>query len=303
MNSISTYLVSIILLFNLVIYETIESSYTPVVMYHGMGDTAYGSIESVKTFLENKLTGIYVTSIQMGSNAEEDFFSSYLMNLNKQVEKACSMIKADSNLKNGYNAIGFSQGGQILRAIAQRCPEPPMKNLISLGGQHQGVYGLPKCLGTVKICNYVREMLNFGAYVSYIQDNLVQAEYWHDPLQEQLYRNRSIFLADINNEKQPRNESYKTNLIKLKNLVLVQFLNDTIVQPKESSWFQFYQPGQAKIVYKLQDSPLYKEDWIGLKQLDQTKRLKLLGTIGDHLQFHVHGKWFNDEIVEPYLST
>ena len=278
------------------------ASYTPVVMYHGMGDTAYGSINSVKTFLESKFPGIYVTSIQMGNNVEEDFLSSYLMNLNEQVEKACTMIKADVRLKNGYHSIGFSQGGQILRAIAQRCPEPPMKNLISLGGQHQGVYGFPKCMGTVKICNYIREMLNFGAYVKYVQDNLVQAEYWHDPLQENLYRDRSIFLADINNVKQPRNESYKINLTRLQNLVLVQFLNDTIVQPKESSWFQFYESGQATVVYKLRNSTLYQEDWIGLKKLDETKRLKLLGTIGDHLQFNVHGKWFYNEIVEPYLS-
>lgn len=27
------------------------------------------------------------------------------------------------------------------RAVAQRCPNPPMKNLVTLGGQHQGVYG------------------------------------------------------------------------------------------------------------------------------------------------------------------
>lgn len=39
-----------------------------------------------------------------------------------------------------YNAIGFSQGGQFLRAVAQRCPGG-MKKLISFGGQHQGVYG------------------------------------------------------------------------------------------------------------------------------------------------------------------
>lgn len=51
-----------------------------------------------------------------------------------------------------------------------------MRNLISLGGQHQGVYGLPKCVGTIKICNYIREMLNFGAYTSFVQNNVVQAE-------------------------------------------------------------------------------------------------------------------------------
>ena len=34
----------------------------------------------------------------------------------------------------------------------------------------------------------------------YVQDSLVQAEYWHDPLKEAEYREKSIFLADINNE-------------------------------------------------------------------------------------------------------
>lgn len=30
---------------------------------------------------------------------------------------------------------------------------------------------------------------------------LVQAQYWHDPIQECVYRNYSIFLADINQER------------------------------------------------------------------------------------------------------
>jgi palmitoyl-protein thioesterase len=65
---------------------------------------------------------------------------------------------------NGYNAIGFSQGGQFLRAVAQRCPLG-MKNLITLGGQHQGVYGLPNCPAlSKKTCEYFREMLSYGAY-------------------------------------------------------------------------------------------------------------------------------------------
>lgn len=30
--------------------------------------------------------------------------------------------------------------------------------------------------------------------------SITQAEYWHDPLNEQEYREKSIFLADINQE-------------------------------------------------------------------------------------------------------
>ena len=31
--------------------------------------------------------------------------------------------------------------------------------------------------------------------------SLVQAEYWHDPLNEEEYREKSVFLAEINQEK------------------------------------------------------------------------------------------------------
>ena len=47
----------------------------------------------------------------------------------------------------------------------QRCSNITMFNLISVGGQHQGVYGFPRCLGENEtVCNVVRDMLNLGAY-------------------------------------------------------------------------------------------------------------------------------------------
>ena len=39
---------------------------------------------------------------------------------NPQVREVCEMIAGDAELQGGYNAIGFSQGGQFLRAVAQR---------------------------------------------------------------------------------------------------------------------------------------------------------------------------------------
>ena len=43
-----------------------------------------------------------------------------------------------------------------------------MANLVTLGSPHQGVYGLPRCLGDdVKLCDYVRALLNHGAYKKY----------------------------------------------------------------------------------------------------------------------------------------
>lgn len=73
------------------------------------------SLGSFKTFLEEMLGGnSYVKSIRMGNNLVEDFESGYFVHPNKQVEEACRMITSDPKLKDGYNAVGFSQGSQFL---------------------------------------------------------------------------------------------------------------------------------------------------------------------------------------------
>lgn len=278
-----------------------NQTYLPVVLYHGMGDTSDGSINPIKDYLEKQLPGIYVTSIRMGKSFEDDLISSYFMNINDQIVAACLMIMNDPNLRQGYNGIGFSQGGQIMRGIAQRCPQPQMVNLISLGGQHQGIYGLPRCPGENKtLCDLARKLLNYGAYLDFVQQHSTQAEYWHDPLQEELYKQKSVFLADINNEKLPRNQDYKQRIMNLKNMVLVRFLNDSIVDPGITELFGFYHPGQAKEVYTVRQSQLYNEDWLGLKQLDQRGGLSLIEIPGDHLEFNM--TWFKSAIVDKFLS-
>ena len=123
---------------------------------------------------------------------------------------------------------------------------------------------------------------------------MLQAQYWHDPLAEQEYRDNSLFLADINNEGPEKNESYKENLAALDNLVLVHFTEDTIVDPKQSEAFGWFSPEDktvmvpvrvgvtengdsiANILYFVQNTTLYTEDWIGLKTLDQQGKLQFM---------------------------
>lgn len=40
----------------------------------------------------------------------------------------------------------------------------------------------------------------FDLFLRYIQNSLIQASYWHDPLQEGEYQRKNLFLAEINNE-------------------------------------------------------------------------------------------------------
>uniref|UniRef100_A0A669PIE1 Palmitoyl-protein thioesterase 1 n=1 Tax=Phasianus colchicus TaxID=9054 RepID=A0A669PIE1_PHACC len=205
----------------------------PLVIWHGMGDSCCNplSMGYVRDMVQRRIPGIYVLSLRIGSSLVQDVENSFFMNVNDQVREVCSQLAKDPRLKGGYNAMGFSQGGQFLRAVAQRCPSPPMFTLISIGGQHQGVYGFPRCPGeSSQICDWIRKMLDLGAYTQAVQEHLVQAQYWHDPLKEEDYRKKSIFLADINQERSI-NETYKKNLMALKKFVMVKFLNDTMVDP------------------------------------------------------------------------
>lgn len=282
-------------------YAQVKNASLPLVMWHGMGDSCCNplSLGAIQSLIEKHVEGIYVHSLQIGSNFAEDTANGFLMNVNDQITEACHKISNDPKLRKGYNAVGFSQGGQFLRAVAQRCPVPAMHNLISIGGQHQGVYGLPHCSGdTYTLCNYVRKLVTMGAYLEFVQNHIVQAEYWHDPLNEDEYKRRSVFLADINQERHI-NASYKTNLQQLNNLVLVMFDNDTMVEPKESEWFGYYKPGQTSDMYTLQNSSLYTEDRLGLKALDEAGRIHFLSFPGNHLQFTT--EWFIDAIVMKYL--
>ncbi|XP_036371521.1 palmitoyl-protein thioesterase 1 [Megalops cyprinoides] len=285
----------------LVLGSVVGSNTTvPLVMWHGMGDSCCNplSMGAIKKMIEKEVPGVYVLSLMIGKSISEDTENSFFMDVNAQVSFVCDKLARDPKLKGGYNAMGFSQGGQFLRAVAQRCPSPPMKTLISVGGQHQGVYGLPRCPGeSSHICDWIRKQLNSGAYSDFVQKHLVQAQYWHDPLNEELYKTHSLFLADINQERAV-NESYKKNLQSLEKFVMVKFLKDTIVDPVETEWFGFLKPGQAKETETLQESALYKEDRLGLAEMDKAGKLVFLSSDGDHLQFT--REWFNAKLL-PYL--
>ncbi|KFD55703.1 hypothetical protein M513_03451 [Trichuris suis] len=238
---------------------------TPVVMWHGMGDTCCNprSMNALKTAIEQEVPGVYVLSLRFGDTPAKDMEASYFGNVNEQVANVCRILAEDAHFSKGYHAIGISQGSQFLRAVAQRCERPRMRNLISIGGQHQ-------------------------------------AQYWHDPLDEANYKAKSIFIADINNER-GINETYVKKLGQLENFVMVKFAEDTMVVPPESSWFGFFEPGQEKRVLPLQETALYKEDRLGLKKLMKEKRLHFLEHPGDHVRMSM--QFFIEEIVRKFIAV
>ena len=106
-------------------------------------------------------------------------------------------------------------------------------------------------------------MLTARAALCYRYTPLTQARvsfsnYWRDPLRLPLYREKSTFLADLNNElvdahgRPAPNRTYAKRLRSLKAFVLVISSDDTIIVPRESSWFGFYAPNSTEQIVPLQ---------------------------------------------------
>lgn len=72
------------------------------------------SMGAIQHLVEAYTNGTYVKSLMIGGNIVLDYESGFFIHPDKQVEYVCKALANDKKLRNGYNAIGFSQGGQFL---------------------------------------------------------------------------------------------------------------------------------------------------------------------------------------------
>lgn len=150
-----------------------------------------------------------------------------------------------------------------------------------------GVNGVPDCAMTSGLCRFVTMVISHaGIYSGYVQDLLAQANYFRDAGNLETYRTSCHFLPFINNEaKDGQNAVYKENFQTLSKLVLVMAEEDSMVHPKESEHFGYFKDGSRSELVAMREAPWYKEDWFGLKTLDEAKKIEFYTTPGDHLRF------------------
>jgi palmitoyl-protein thioesterase len=225
----------------------------------------------IKNEIEAAYPGIFVHAIRIGATDNADRLASFYDSLNRQVirsthsvlivkvDEICQQLSSIEELKDGFDAVGFSQGGQILRAYVQRCNIPRVRNLITIGAQHQGVMDLPGCQSDAPVsdegdsdfalvqvlmpdilakdgdCGWWQRMVKKNIYSDLVQGRIVQAQYFKDPHRFEEYLQKNSFLTDINNERGEKNGTYAENIGKLENFVMFMFTKDQQVVPKESA--------------------------------------------------------------------
>ncbi|CAE6370030.1 unnamed protein product [Rhizoctonia solani] len=269
----------------------------PLVLWHGLGDSAHSEgISEFAELIKEVHPGIFVHSISLSDDQSADQKAGWFGEANAQVDIVAAQLSTIPQLKNGFDAIGFSQGGQFLRAYVERYNNPPVRSLLTFGSQHMGISDLPGCRAGDFLCWLARNTALRGMYTNYAQTHLIQAQYFRDPRNAhdlQSYLTVNTFLADINAEIPDADENlYKKNLASLDALVLVLFSEDKTVVPKESGWFGSYKPVNLsepdamddEVIVPIRQQPIYKDDRIGLRTLDQAGKIHFTTCEGAHMR-------------------
>lgn len=242
-------------------------------------------LQSIGELLNHTIGNTTTYYIRLDDDPSADRTATFLGDVTLQIQKVCDDLGSHPILSKApaINALGFSQGGQFLRAYVERCNNPRVENLVTFGSQHNGISEFQECATNDWLCQTWRGVLKGNAWGSFSQSRLVPAQYYRDPEDLHSYLEFSNFLADINNERKVKNDTYKENMKKLGRFAMFMFADDTTVVPKESAFFSEVNTTSDE-VRKLQDRDIYREDWIGLRFLDEERKLEFRLAEGGHMQ-------------------
>jgi palmitoyl-protein thioesterase len=275
--------------------EEPENKGVPTAMFHGLGDFCMQPGDIQFNRMVSKGTGAPVKCIE---NSGFPSVGSIINNFEEMAEKACKKIANDKTFSGEFNVVGLSQGGILARYIAEECDMPgKVRNIATFGGPHMGVAKVPGCFEGV-MCDILNIVVDKVIYNSYVQDWVAPAGYFRNVNAWTTYLKDSVFLPALNNEHSSSDYASlrKASFSGINAGLFVMFSEDTVIYPKETAHFAgLDKHGQ---VLKLEDSDFYKNDLIGLKTLNEAKKLKFDTVDGDHLQFTT--EYIKDTLI-PFL--
>lgn len=253
----------------------------PVAVFYGIAQNCeVFQLRNLVNQLKLHLGTDQVKCITIGNG----FFTSFLKSFNYQADEACRLIREDPMFQSDFAIVGISQGGLIGRSIIEKCnTKGTVRRYISVASPQMGVAVVPK-LNCGFICGLYNRIVGNLIYTDFIQKNVGPSGYYKDKDNYYNYINYSSFLADLNNERKEKNSQYKERMLKLEKMMLVMSAKDTIVFPKSSAWFEFYDR-RGKEIIPLKESEFYKQDFIGIRELDEQGKLYFVKLTGRHTIF------------------
>lgn len=273
----------------------------PVVIWHGLGDNYNSSgMNKFQDILNQLYPELFVHVVYLDKDSQLDERRSFVGDLNEEIDFVCQQISSIPELADGFDGVGFSQGGLFLRGLLERCPAANINNLITFGSPHMGVMDLPLCSNPNDwICKRRNAFLKHHIWEKTVQKTVIPAQYFRDPYEFDKYLFHSNFLVDINNEAVDHvNSSYIHKMHSLNNLVMIKFNDDTTVVPKESCHFQEVDITTGEVI-PMTETDIYKYDLLGLKKLEKKNKLQFYDLDGPHMSIP---DTFLVDIANKYLA-
>ena len=176
-----------------------------------------------------------------------------------QAELICEKLRSSEYYRaaTDINLVGLSQGGLIARYILEDCdigPQTKFRNLLTVGTPHNGISivteGACKTLDDSLryICGLANGALIDLAYTDLMQSSIAPAGYVRNTNNLQAYKDKSTFLAALNNENNKDSPAYKKHKQRMESLnsfMMVLFEKDEIVFPVVSEFFGEQSAGET----------------------------------------------------------
>ena len=267
----------------------------PLLIWHGLGDRYDADgLRSTGELAQKIHPGTYVYYIRTDEDGGNDRTNTFFGNVTSQIEEVCDAIRKEPKLLDPdteslrVDALGFSQGGQFLRGLLERCEGLSVRSLVTFGSQHNGIAEFQKCGALDFLCKGATALVKNNAWTDYVQGKVVPAQYYRTVnettgLASHEYLQASNFLADVNNEREEKNEAYAAKIALLEKFVMFVFDEDVTVVPRETGWFAEVNATSGEVT-PLRERKMYSEDWLGLKKLDEKGGLVFRNASGAHME-------------------
>jgi len=265
----------------------------PIAVFHGIVDSCQMKNTSILVNDLRRDLGVHVECIEIGNG----FFDTFLKNFESQVKEACEKIKSNPNFQSKFSILGISQGTLIGRYVIEKCNmKGQVMRYMSFDGPQMGIGSIPKLTCGIP-CDI---LVNMTAPLFYRMDNiLAPAAYFKYKFDQEYYNEHNTFLKMLNNENEIKDEEIYKRFSSLEKVKLIKSRSDTVIVPRESSWFMFYD-SEGKNIVPLEESKFYKEDFIGLRKLNEEGKLFFAEFRDEHVIYNIVEYW--EEIVDFFLD-
>jgi palmitoyl-protein thioesterase len=275
---------------------SLSFSIYPIAVFHGIADGCDWKNTSMLVNDLKRDLGVHVECIEVGNG----FWDSMMKPIDQQVELACESIKSNPNFQDKFSILGISQGTLIGRYIIEKCDiKGQVMRYMSFDGPQMGVGFVPK-INCGTFCDWV---LNLTVPMAYkFKDTIAPMEYLKYKYDRSYYDEHDVFLKKLNNDYEnyeDRDQEIYRRFTSLEKVKLIKSREDSVIVPRESSWFEFFDK-DGKTIIPLVESDFYIQDYIGLRKLIEEGKVTFTEFAEEHVLYHI--KEYQEEIVPFFLD-